>query len=136
MFDINLFAVLVAAIISMVLGGLWYGPLFGKAWMKLIGMSDDDLKKAKEKGMGKSYLLMFIGSLVMAFVLAHIIQAFGAETWQMGLAAGFWSWLGFIATRSLSSVLWENKSWNLYWLNNGYDLLNLLLMGLILTLWA
>ena len=136
MFDINLFAVLVAAIISMVLGGLWYGPLFGKAWMKLIGMSDADLKKAKEKGMGKSYLLMFIGSLVMAFELAHIIQAFGAEPWQMGLAAGFWSWLGFIATRSLSSVLWENKSWNLYWLNNGYDLLNLLLMGLILTLWA
>ncbi len=33
MFQINLLAVVVCAIASMVLGMLWYGPLFGKKWM-------------------------------------------------------------------------------------------------------
>ncbi len=136
MFDINLWAVLAAALASMVLGTLWYGPLFGKPWMKMVGMTKADAEKAKKDGMGKTYLLMFVSSFVLAFVLAHVIQAFGAETWQMGLAAGFWTWLGFIATKSMGGQLWRKDSWNLYYLNNGYELLNLLIAGLILTLWA
>lgn len=133
MYDLNLWAILVSAIAAMILGSLWYGPLFGKPWMKLVGMKKKDMES--KEGMGKAYGLMFLGNIVMAIVLAHIIQAFGGDTWQMGLAAGFWTWLGFIATKTMSGQLWRKDSWNLYWLNNGYDLLNLLIMGVILTLW-
>ncbi|MBI3341870.1 DUF1761 domain-containing protein, partial [Candidatus Curtissbacteria bacterium] len=36
-FQINYMAVVAAAVVNMVLGFLWYGPLFGKPWMKMMG---------------------------------------------------------------------------------------------------
>lgn len=48
---------------------------------------------------------------------------------------GFWNWLGFVAPVTLGGVLWEGKPWKLWGLNNGYQLLSLLVMGVILALW-
>lgn len=137
--DINYLAVIGAAAASMVLGGLWYGPLFGKTWMGLSGMASAELEAAKRRGMAKLYLLTAVGSLVMAYVLAHSLifaSAYLNVTGpQAGLMAGFWSWLGFIAPVTLGTVLWENKPWRLWLLNNGYHLLSLLVMGAVVALW-
>ena len=63
---INYLAVLVSAIIGMIIGALWYSPLlFGKLWMKLSGMTEKQLNEAKKKGMGKMYLVAFIGVLLI-----------------------------------------------------------------------
>lgn len=135
---INYLAVIVATISSMVIGFVWYGPLFGKQWMALMGIASKSMDAGK-KGMGKRYGLMTLGSLVMSFVLAHSLVF--ASTYlkldglMAGLDAGFWNWLGFIAPVTLGSVLWENKSWKLWVLNNGYQLVTLLVMGCILALW-
>ena len=136
---INYMAVLGGAVVSMVLGSLWYGPLFGKAWIALSGMSEKQMAMAKEKGMGSSYALMFVGSLVMSFVLAHALvfasAYLKADGISAGLTAGFWNWLGFIAPVTLSTVLWDKKPWKLWILNNGYHLTSLLLMGALLAVW-
>ena len=136
---INYLAVLAAAVSSMVIGFLWYGPLFGKQWMAWSGMSAADKDKASSSGMGKSYALMLVGSLVMAFVLAHALvfasAYLDAAGVSAGLAAGFWNWLGFIAPVTLGSVLWDNKPWKLWVLNNAYQLVTLCVMGVILALW-
>lgn len=121
---INLVAVLMAAVASMGLGYLWYGPLFGKLWMKEMGMNGSDMSKAAKKGMTKTYAVMFVGSLVMAYVLAHAI-VFASTYLKMtglpaGLMSGFWNWLGFVAPVTLGSVLWEGKSVKLWVINNGY----------------
>ena len=64
--DINFLAVLVATIVSMVLGALWYSPiLFGKLWAKLSKFTEEDIEKAKKKGMTKNYILNFISLFVM-----------------------------------------------------------------------
>ena len=136
---INYLAVFAAAVSSMILGFVWYGPLFGKPWMALMGMTPQKMEEAKARGMGKSYATMFVGSLVMSFVLAHSLEF--ASTYlhvsgvSAGLMAGFWSWLGFIAPVTLGSVLWEGKSWKLWFLNNGYYAVLLPLMGVILAVW-
>lgn len=136
---INYWAVLVAAIASMVLGFLWYGPLFGKLWMKLSDMKAEDMSAAKAKGMGKSYFISFVGSLVMSYVLAHALVFASAymkvSGVTVGLSTGFWNWLGFVAPITMGNVLWYGKSWKLWLLNNGYYLLSLLLMGVILAVW-
>ncbi len=136
---VNYLAVLVAAVASMIIGSLWYGPLFGKPWMALIGMTPEKIAAAKGKGMTMSYALMFVGSLVMSFVLAHSLIFASAYTNTTGAIAGmmvgFWSWLGFVAPVTLGSVLWENKSWNLWLLNNGYYIVTLVVIGIILALW-
>jgi hypothetical protein len=133
---INYPAVVVAAIANMIIGFVWYGPLFGKTWMKLSGITPDP---AKASSMGRSYLLAFVGSLVMSYVLAHAI-VFGAAYFEMngvsaGLMCGFWNWLGFIAPVMLGAVLWEGKPWSLWLLMNGYYLVVLLVMGTILAAW-
>ena len=133
---INYAAVLVAAVAGMVLGALWYSPLlFGKMWMSLSGITDKQIGEAKKKGMTKSYILAFVGTLVMAYVLAHFVDYTQATTLAGGLQAGFWIWLGFVATTFLGMVLWEGKPWKLYFLNVAYYLVELLLMGAILASW-
>ncbi len=136
---VNYWAVLACGVVSMVLGSLWYGPLFGKMWMGLMGLTDEHMKSAKQKGMGKSYALMFIGSLLMAYVLSHSLTFAGAYLNAAGVSAGlmvgFWSWLGFIAPVTLGVVLWEGKPWKLWFLNNSYSLVQLLVFGVILALW-
>lgn len=136
---INYLAVLAGAVASMTLGFVWYGPLFGKQWIALSGMTPEEMEAAKTKGMAKEYALTFVGSLAMSYVLAHAIVfasayfSFGGV--RAGLAAGFWNWLGFIAPVTLGTVLWERKPWKLWFLNNAYQLLTLLVMGTILALW-
>ncbi len=137
--DINYLAVLGAAAASMVIGSLWYGPLFGKQWMALSGIGPDMIERIKAKGMGKTYVLAFVGSLVMAYVLAHALIFASAYLkiagMQAGLMAGFWNWLGFVAPVTLGVVLWEGKPWRLWVLSNGYYLASLLAMGVILAIW-
>ena len=138
---INVWAVLVAAVASMVIGFLWYGPLFGKVWMGMMGWDKKSPAEVEsmKKGMTKGYVLTFIGALVMAYVLQHALVFASAYLRSTGVSAGlmvgFWNWLGFIAPVTMGVVLWEGKSWKLWCFNNAYWLVNLLVMGVILALW-
>ena len=126
---VNLVAVVVAAVASMVVGMLWYGPLFGKKWMALMKMKPSGAKKMA----GTSMLLQLVSSLVLAYVLAVFIGVANATTAVAGAMVGFWAWLGFIATVSVGSVLWEGKSTELYVLNNACHLVTLAIMGAIIA---
>lgn len=132
---INYLAVLVGAISNMIIGFLWYGPIFGKMWMALMGFTEEKMKEAKAKGMGKSYALMLVGALVTAYVLAHFVAVWGADGVSGAFQLAFWAWLGFIAPVLLGAVLWEGKSWKLYVLNMGYYLVTLFVMAMILVMW-
>lgn len=130
---INFWAVLVAAAASMVIGSVWYSPaLFGKTWMKLAGITASDEKKGRNRGMA----LMVVSSLVTAYVLAYIVDYATADTFYEGVVVGFLVWLGFVATTFLMAVAFEGKSWQLYFINNGNQLLTLVTMAVILTLWT
>jgi hypothetical protein len=130
--DVNYLAVLVAAIASMVLGWLWYGPLFGKAWMAMSGQKDMGKYKG---GMGANYFIAYLGSAVTAYGMAYFLSATSATTLSGALMVAFWAWLGFVATVTLGSVLWERQSWSFWFLKNSYNLLSLLLIAWILFAW-
>ncbi len=89
---INLWAVLLAGIINMILGALWYGSFFGKQWMKLAGKTKEDIDKSKSH-MHKLYAGGFAASLIIAYVLALFVGEFGRR--QVAYWASFWIWLGF-----------------------------------------
>ena len=138
-------SILVAAIAAHVLGFLWHGPLFGKQWMTLMNLGPNDMNKAKQKGMAKTYLISFAASLVTATVLRYfvyqrvslILPAFPGIAFTLkgailnGALVGLVIWFGFVTTKTLASVLWEGRPWKLYLLNTAYDLVNFLLMGAI-----
>lgn len=134
--SINIWPVLVAAIVAIVLGFLWYGPLFGKMWMQLMGIDKKKMAEMKKKPMTMNYVIMIISTLVMSYILAHFVNYLGATDISGALQSAFWIWLGFIATVILGSVLWEGKPWKLYFLNAAYWLVNLSVMSVILSVWT
>ncbi len=136
LFEANYFAVFVSAVVVFVIGFLWYGPVFGKIWMREMKLTDKDKKRAQEQGMGKQMFLNFIGNLVMVYVLAYFVFVFGISTILGAVQLGFLVWIGFFAaTTLLGGVLWENKSWALYFFNATYWLVNLIVVSAILAVW-
>lgn len=131
---VNLVTILVAAIAYMVVGFLWYGPLFGKVWMKAMGITASDMEKNKDK-MGMIYGLTSLAALVTSYVLAHFIFYAGEKTALGGAKIAFWVWVGFVVTKSIVDTLFENKKWDIFYLNMGYQLVGLLVMGAILGVW-
>lgn len=137
---INYWAVLAAVAANVALGFLWYGPLFGRQWMRTIHMTKDDMAEASQKGVWRTYALMLIGTFLTAYVLAHVLanaSAFTGETGSdAGMSAGFFMWLGFVAPVTLGSVLWEQRPWKYWFITTGYYLVALVLMGAILGVWS
>lgn len=130
MIQVNLLAVLLSAVAAMVVGSFWYGPLFGKTWMKLVGTKKEDINKSE---MPKLYGAMFIGALIEAYILSHFIHYAGAYTLVNGIKTGVWAWLGFVATVMLGNYLFSKKPMQLYYIDAGYALANLIIMGAILA---
>ncbi|MCE5315759.1 MAG: DUF1761 domain-containing protein [Parachlamydia sp.] len=130
--DVNLLAVLVSGLLSIVIGGLWYSPkLFGSKWLELSNVNPEECKGR----MGKCYLGAFILGLIMSFVLALFVKAAHAQTALDGAKVGFWAWLGFGATIPFSAVLWEKKPVALYLIHTGCLLVTLLVIGALLAVW-
>lgn len=133
--DINIWAVILAAASSMVVGSIWYAQkVFGAEWMKMVGL---DPKKA-EKGAAVALSLTALISLVTAYVLAHVIglaQAYfgGSYLWN-ALQTGWWLWLGLTAGRMLTHDLFEGRRKKLSAINLGNEFVTIMLMALIIGL--
>ena len=132
LFDVNWLAVVVAALIPMVVGSLWYGPLFGKKWLSLVEMTEEDIKK--DFNAGKSYGGSTVMAFLMAFVLANVIKL-GDPSAASGLLWGALLWVGIVVPYGFQYVAWENRKTGLFALSIAYNLVVLLIMGLILALW-
>ncbi len=127
---INHFAVIVAAALTFVLGGLWYGPLFGKAWMKETGVTPEQA----QQGTGKVFGLSFIWMLVMAYNLAFFLWQPSIGI-QEGLMYGFATGFGWIAMALFVIGLFERRSAKLMLINGGYMSVALTMMGAVIAVW-
>lgn len=129
--QVNLPAIVLSSVASMGVGFAWYSKvLFGKAWMKLEGISNPD-----KSGMGKTMTLVFITTLITAYVLAIFIHYAGAYSLINGAKTGLWAWLGFAMPVELSETLFSKKPFKLFLLKSGQTLAGLLVMGAILASW-
>ena len=139
MVDVNYLAVLIAAVVSMALGFLWYGPyILGKQWMKERGFTAASMKEAQSE-MGKWYAVSFVVLLVTAYVLSHVMvlseNYFGYPMLQTGLTTAFWMWLGFVMPVQLTATIFsEKRNLTLFGIDTGYQLVSLLAMGVVIGL--
>ncbi len=136
MMYVNYAAVLLAGIVSMGIGSIWYGPLFGKLFMKEMGMDawSKEKQAAMKKSMGMSYLAQFIASLVMFYVLAGLIVGFDRTSVGGGMLTGSIVWIGFVVPIKLGDAIWGGKA-KLFWLSIGNMLVTLLAAGAIIGAW-
>src|SRR3989344_266635 len=129
--EINFLAVLVAAVVSMIVGFVWYSPiLFARPWMKLSGMTKEKIAKTD---MTKTYGTSFVVAIVTAYVLAHVMglsmNFYNYSGLSTGLTSAFWMWLGFVMPVQLTSWLFDGRSFTLFLINTGYQLASLLAVG-------
>jgi Protein of unknown function (DUF1761) len=130
MHDINWLAAIVAGTVSgLGLGFLWYGPLFGKAWMKASGISPSTTPQ-------RSMMIPIIGSLILSVLAAIVLAMFiGKVTPLAGAGFGFHAGLFFAAGALGINYLWEGKSFTHWLINGSYMTVQFTIIGLILGLW-
>jgi hypothetical protein len=129
--EVNYLAVIAAAVATFALGGLWYSPaLFGKAWQREAGVSEEKMKSAN---MTLIFGLTFVLSLIAAWVFALFLGP--RPPMALGLGAGFSAGLCWVAASLGINYLFERKSLKLWLINGGYHTLQFTIIGLILALW-
>ncbi len=127
---INWIAVIVGVILANVLGFLWYGPLFGKPWMRAIGKSQEELR-----GSPMMYGVTVIASLITMIVLAAAVRAFASATLVEGAVVGAVLAIGLYATGTYVGATFEGRSTTLWWINALYNTVVYIGMGAVFAAW-
>ena len=133
--QVNVWAVILAAVSSMVVGSIWYSKsVFGTTWGKLAKV--DMSKTPKASQMTTLLVSTFLASLLMAYVLAHVTYLsnsfFRNDFLEDALTTGFWIWLGFVATRLFVHDAFEGRRKQLTVLNISHEFVTIMLMALII----
>jgi hypothetical protein len=144
---INWLAVIVAAIVIFVLGGLWYSPvLFAKRWVALQGKTEEQMKaEAASANMPLLYVGAAVTSLLIAFTLALILAHIGRDPAMAepgggvsaghGAIIGLMCWLGFAASTSYATATFSGKPKQLWLIDTAYNLVCFVIAGIILAVW-
>jgi len=128
--DINYLAVIAAGLSAFLLGGIWYGPLFGKPWQRATGLTDETLKAGSP---ALIFPLAALLSLIAALVFAMFLGPDPALPFALG--AGASAGLCWVAASIGIIYLFERRPLNHFLINAGYVTLQFTLYGLILGLW-
>ncbi len=129
--QLNFVAILFAAISRFAIGGLWYGPVFGSAWMTETGITEE---KARESNMAMVFGLTFIASLVSALCLGLFIQLQSVSVLS-GVLSGFVVGFAWVAMSLATNDLFEQRSLKLFSINAGYHIVAFIVMGAIIGVW-
>lgn len=126
--NLNWLAVIVAALSTFLIGGIWY-RVFEKAWLSSNKVTIDDLKG---RNMAVIFGLAFVFSLLMSLNLALFI---GAEDIVFGTIAGFFTGFGFVFFAIGIISLFENRPFLYVLINGGYMIVAFTVMGAIIGAW-
>ena len=137
--EINWIAVIVAALVPMILGYIWYVPLFGKQWQASLNFTDEDVKSGN---MGLIYGLSLVMALILAIALGPIIEGLHAHsaegsfhTFKHGMLHG--AMISFFVSIPVlvSNSLFQKNSLKNILINAAYWMLTMAIMGGIIDAW-
>ncbi len=141
---VNYLAVIVAAVVIFLLGGLWYSPvLFAKRWIALHGRTEEQMRAdAARANMPMMYALAFVCALIIAYAMHVLANVFVPRVrtsevgwiWQ-GVKLGLFCWVGFVLPTSFATSLFSMKPRQLWLIDTGYNLVSFMLAGAIIMGW-
>lgn len=132
--NINWLAIIVAMIIRMAVGTVWYSPIaFVKPWQKLTGVTPESMRQ----GFARAIVIDVIMSLIMAFVLYHAVMYATAlqPSLMSGILVAILNWAGFVLATHLPLWGYENRPLPLISIGTGSNLVSMVLMGALFGLW-
>jgi ABC-type phosphate/phosphonate transport system permease subunit len=128
-----------AVVASFIFGYLYFGPLFGKAWFRALGRTQEDLARTGAP-LSVALVVQLIGTIVTATVLAIVIEQFGVTLRLLpgvmeGIVVGLLCGAGFVGTAKLADVVFSQKSsTTLYYIETAQILVSFALMGAVYQL--
>ena len=132
---INYLAVVVATVAAFALGGLWYSPLlFAKMWVAAHGYSEEQVK-AMQKSAGKAYGVSLVCQWLIALAIAVLVGYLHLVNLSQGLKLSVLIWFGFAFPLGLMANMFTEKRITVFLIDTGYQLVYLLIMGAIITVW-
>ena len=132
---INYLAVVVATVAAFALGGLWYSPLlFAKMWVNAHGYSEEQVK-AMQKSAGKAYGVSLVCQWLIALAIAVLVGYLHLEQLAQGLKLSLLVWVGFAFPLGLMATMFTEKRITVFFIDTGYQLVYLLIIGAIITAW-
>lgn len=127
--DVNIISIVVATIVGMMLGALWYSPmLFGNHWMESIGKTQDDLGSQTVPMVGS-----IVASLMTAIGVSLIFSMTGVDGLVEGVGLGLILGLLIVFPAFLSDNLFCGWGAQLLWIQVGYRVLSIVLMSIVIT---
>jgi hypothetical protein len=161
--EFNFLAILVAAVVPMVVGFLWYNPkLFGNVWMREAGMTEE---KMKSVNMGVIFGVSFVLAILLSFftqvltihqmgaigmiggdpALEGVLPSFQAfmddygntfRTYGHGALHGFMAGIFIVLPIIGINGMFERQSWKHILISVGYWTVTLTIMGAIVCGWV
>lgn len=123
----SLLAILVAALSGFLIGGVWYGPLFGKAWQREAGLSQEEMGATNPiKLFGLTFLFSVLSAVFLGHLLGHVSPA---PRITMMISVGIA--IGFIIPAFGTNYLFGRKSGTLFAIDAGYWIVFYAAMGAV-----
>ncbi len=129
--NVNIIAIIIAAIVSMAIGAGWYSTL-ANPWIAANGFTDEQKAEVDSGGNPIIYVIAALCHLVMAYILSGIIYHAGGFTIFNGILSAFLIWAGFVLTTMIVNHRFQMKPWSLTAIDAGHYLLVMLAQGAIL----
>ena len=127
---VNWLAVVVGTVVSMAMGALWYGPLFGNLWLRLIGKTVDDIE-----GDPLDYVKTAVAAFIAMLLLNLVVLSFGAGSLVEGVLVGALTFIGFGATLTFVYTTFEGPEEKVWLLYAAYQLVVFVIMGAVFAVW-
>ena len=130
-------SIVVAAILAFIAGWLYYSPwLLGKMYLREMGWTEEQMKGGPKYGAAKSFGAVFIGELIMAIVAASLMHSLFIVSFSQILILALSLWVAFVVVTKLNDVLFGGKSWKYFAITAGQDLLSILVIFVVVSLFS
>ena len=135
MYTVNWLAVVAAAFVPLVVGALWYGPLFGKRWLALMETTAEEIQEGFNPL--STYGLSFVLALLTAYILAQLLAMTGGSggSAMVGVHLALMALVAFVLPVAHQGVAFERRKAALAWLNVAYNGVALVLQAVVLSVW-
>lgn len=127
--SIEVLPALVAATVAFVIGGLWYGPLFGRTWSRAVGIDPDQIHPGV-------YAVGFACYVLLAFGMSVMVNWIPGESALDGMVVGLVAWMGIALALGINTTLFSARSRTAMVIDGLFQLVALLAVGGILGAWA
>lgn len=122
--EVNLIAIALGAVGSIVLGAIWYGPIFGRKWLEVNEVTTADLARRAQmqKETRLLYAVQVAFSLIQMFVFTLLVEN---TPGMKAFTVAFWIWLGIVLPTVAGLAMWNAKPvkvrLTLFFLSAGYQ---------------